>query len=171
MAIGQRGESIGTGSAGPETLNPHLTMATTYGIHPGTETAPTVHEHHVIQSTQTTLRVAYGLVPVVAGFDKFTNFLTQWEQYLNPAALNIIPVTASAFMRGVGIIEVVAGILTLVRPKIGSPIVAAWLLAIALQLLANGTYLDVAVRDVMLALGALTLWRLSRLTDAWRTPA
>jgi hypothetical protein len=29
-----------------------------------------------------TLRVTFGLVPIVAGLDKFTNVLTRWDMYL-----------------------------------------------------------------------------------------
>ena len=32
-----------------------------------------------------TLRLAYGLVPIVAGLDKFTNLLTDWTQYISPS--------------------------------------------------------------------------------------
>jgi hypothetical protein len=79
------------------------------------------------------------------------------------ARLRVVAVTAEAFMRGVGVIEIVAGALLLAKPRIGAPIVMAWLLAIALQLLAGWMYVDVAVRDIVMSLGALTLWRLSRL--------
>jgi hypothetical protein len=30
------------------------------------------------------MKLTYGLVPIVAGLDKFTNLLTDWEKYLNP---------------------------------------------------------------------------------------
>lgn len=139
-------------------------MATTYSIHPGTETTM-AHEHHAIHSTQTPLRVAYGLFPIVAGFDKFTNLVTHWDQYLNPMVLNLIPLTAGAFMRVVGVIEIVAGVLLLTKPRVGAPVVALWLLAIAGQLLVGWSYLDIAVRDIWLAIGAIALWRLSRVED------
>ncbi len=141
-------------------LNP---MAITYHINPGAATSAAEHESHVLHSTQTTLRVAYGAVPIVAGLDKFTNVLTHWEQYLNPLALRVVPVTAEAFMRGVGIIEIVAGVIVLSKPRVGAFIVMLWLLAIAAQLLVGWMYVDVAVRDIMMSLGALTLWRLSML--------
>ena len=38
-----------------------------------------------------TLRLAYGLVPIVAGLDKFTNMLTDWTQYLSPALARMLP--------------------------------------------------------------------------------
>ncbi len=117
-------------------------------------------EHQAVRTTYTTLKYLFGLVPIVAGADKFTNLLTHWEGYLNPHFAAIISPTT--FMRAVGVIEIVAGVLVLLKPRIGAYVVTAWLLAIALQLIAQGQYLDVAVRDIVLALGgALTLARLT----------
>ncbi len=119
-----------------------------------------VSEHHAVQMTQRTLKYLFGLVPIVAGADKFTNLLAHWENYLNPHLSAII--TPVLFMRLVGIIEIVAGILVFVKPRLGAYVVMAWLLAIALQLIVQGQYLDVAVRDIVLALGgALTLAKLT----------
>jgi hypothetical protein len=140
------------------------TMATTYTI-PSGANSRALHESHVIHSTQTMLRVAYGVVAIVAGLDKFTNIITNWEQYLNPIVLHVVPVSATVFMHVVGIIEVIAGALVLAKPRIGAPIVMAWLWAIALQLLVGWMFLDVVVRDTVMGLGALTLWRLTRLQD------
>ena len=103
------------------------------------------------------LRIAFVAVPIIAGLDKFTNFLTDWSQYLNPLLAGLLPVSESTFMKAVGVIEIVAGLIVLARPRLGAIIVTAWLVAIALSLLASGRYLDVAVRDLMMALGAYTL--------------
>ena len=105
------------------------------------------------------LHWTYGLVPIVAGADKFANVLTDWSQYLAPVVSNIIP--AQTFMMIVGVIEIIAGIVVLVRPKLGSLIVALWLVAIAVNLLLTGKYFDVAVRDVVMAIGAFSLYLLS----------
>ncbi len=105
------------------------------------------------------LHWTYGLVPIVAGADKFANVLTDWSQYLAPVVGNIIP--AQTFMMIVGVIEIIAGIVVLVRPKLGSLIVALWLVAIAVNLLLTGKYFDVAVRDVVMAIGAFSLYQLS----------
>lgn len=127
------------------------------------ETPPasaSVSEHHAVHMTQRTLKYLFGLVPIVAGADKFTNLLAHWENYLNPHLAAII--TPVLFMRLVGVIEIAAGILVLVKPRLGAYVVMAWLLAIAFQLIVQGQYLDVAVRDIVLALGgALTLARLT----------
>ncbi|TCZ75040.1 tRNA (5-methylaminomethyl-2-thiouridylate)-methyltransferase [Flaviaesturariibacter aridisoli] len=101
------------------------------------------------------LRFTYGLVPIVAGADKFFHVLTDWNQYLAPQIASIVP--ASTFMSIVGVIEIVAGILVLVRPKVGSLIVALWLLGIAVNLVLTGKYFDVAVRDTVMAIGAYCL--------------
>lgn len=105
------------------------------------------------------LKVAYGAVPIVAGLDKFTNLLTNWEQYLSPIVARAVP--ALAFMRVVGVIEVVAGVLVLSKlTRLGAYVVAGWLVCIALNLLSSGHFLDVAVRDLVMACGAFTLARL-----------
>jgi uncharacterized membrane protein YphA (DoxX/SURF4 family) len=138
---------------------PDFIMAMTYPIHPADFAAS---ESRVVHSTQLTLKWLFGLVPVIAGVDKFFNLLANWEAYLNPLALRIVPLSAGSFMRVVGIIEIVAGIIVFLKPRIGGFIVMAWLIAIALQLVLWGQYLDVAVRDLVMAIGgALTLARLS----------
>ena len=122
-------------------------------------------EHQVVHSVQTTLRIIYGLVPIVAGLDKFTNFLANWTAYLNPLVLRIVPMTDVAFMHLVGVIEIVAGALVLTKPRLGAYVVMAWLIAIALQLIVWGHFLYIAVRDLVMALGgALTLARLTPFT-------
>jgi uncharacterized membrane protein YphA (DoxX/SURF4 family) len=110
-----------------------------------------------LTTTWTILRLVFGLVPIVAGLDKFTNLLVNWENYLNPAVLNLIPLSGHAFMQVVGVIEIAAGVLVLARPRLGGLVVSAWLICIALSLIASGKYLDVAVRDLVMAVGAFTL--------------
>jgi uncharacterized membrane protein YphA (DoxX/SURF4 family) len=115
-----------------------------------------------LNSSWWALRLAYGLVPIVAGLDKFTNLLTRWTDYLSPLATRILPFAPSTFMHIVGVIEIAAGILVLTRyTRYGAYVVAAWLLLIALNLLTTGQYFDVAVRDVVMAVGAFVLARLS----------
>ena len=108
------------------------------------------------------LKYVFSIVPIVAGIDKFTNFLAQWETYLNPLALQIVPVSAATFMHVVGVIEIIAGVLVFLKPRLGGFVVMVWLLAIAAQLLLWGRFLDVAVRDIVIALGGpLVLARLT----------
>ena len=113
------------------------------------------------RQVQQLMRYTYGLVPIVAGLDKFTNLLTDWKNYIAPSVNNALPFSASTFMSIVGVIEIIAGIIVLVRPRLGGFIVMAWLIAIALNLLISGHYYDVAVRDLVMAIGAFSLAKLS----------
>ena len=106
------------------------------------------------------LRLTYGLVPVVAGFDKFTNLLTDWKQYLSAPVQRILPFEAQTFMMIVGIIEIAAGLLVLIKPRYGAYLVMSWLILISLSLIIGGHYLDVAVRDLVMAIGAYSFARL-----------
>jgi hypothetical protein len=108
------------------------------------------------------MKLTYGLVPIVAGLDKFTNLLTDWEKYLNPAIAQILPFSPHTFMLIVGVIEIIAGLIVLSRPALGAYIVSAWLALIGLSLLATKGYLDVAVRDLVMAIGAYSLAQLAR---------
>jgi uncharacterized membrane protein YphA (DoxX/SURF4 family) len=107
------------------------------------------------------LKYTYGLVPIVAGLDKFVNLLTDWKAYLSDSILDILPFSAGTFMAIVGVVEIVAGILVLFRTVLGAYIVMGWLTLIALTLIAEGHYFDVAVRDLVMAIGAFALAKLS----------
>jgi hypothetical protein len=114
------------------------------------------------RSVWTILRITFGIVPIVAGADKFTDLLTNWDMYLNPTIASMLPFSSHVFMQIVGGIEIVAGIIVLAKPSVGGWIVMAWLICIALQLIAMGKYLDVAVRDLVMSISAMSLARLSR---------
>jgi hypothetical protein len=103
--------------------------------------------------------------PVIMGADKFLNLLTNWEKYLAPSFLSLSPLSAAATMRVVGVVEIIAGLVVALRPRIGAYIVAAWLAGIIVNLLLVGGYYDVALRDFGLCLGALALARLSATYD------
>jgi hypothetical protein len=107
------------------------------------------------------LYIGFIVAPFLAGLDKFTNFLVNWEQYLAPAVEQLLPITGHTFMLLVGIVEMAAAVLVAVRPRIGAYVVAAWLLGIIVNLLLIPGYFDVALRDFGLALAALALARLS----------
>lgn len=113
-----------------------------------------------VQQVRLILKYTYGLVPIIAGLDKFTNLLTDWSHYVSPVLSDIVPLEVGAFMMVVGVIEIIAGVLVLVRPKIGALVVMAWLIAIALVLVLSGTFIDVAVRDLVMAVGAFSLAKL-----------
>jgi uncharacterized membrane protein YphA (DoxX/SURF4 family) len=127
-----------------------------------TTTLPAAEKTAEVKKVQLILKYTFGLVPIVAGLDKFTNILTDWTKYLAEPLVNGLPLSPQAFMMVVGVIEIVAGVLVLVRAEIGSLIVAAWLVLIAVTLLIGGEYIDVAVRDIVMAIAAYSLFRLSR---------
>jgi uncharacterized membrane protein YphA (DoxX/SURF4 family) len=118
-----------------------------------------------LNTTWWVLRLTFGLVPVVAGLDKFLNLLTSWASYLSPAFVRMLPVSASTFMHLVGVVEIAAGVLVLSRlTKLASYVVMGWLIAIALNLVAMKLF-DVAVRDVVMALGAYALGQLTAMRE------
>lgn len=108
------------------------------------------------------LKYTFVIVPIVAGADKFTNLLTNWEQYINPTIENLLPISASVFMMIAGVIEIAAGIIVLKKAEIGGYIVAGWLTAIALTLLISFNYVDVAVRDLVMAIAAFSMARIAK---------
>lgn len=110
----------------------------------------------------TLLKYTFVLMPIAAGADKFTNLLTDWKQYLDPGVIGLLPFPAATFMMLVGVIEIVAGIIVLKNPYIGGLIVAAWLAAIALSLIIGFHFVDVAVRDLVMAIAAFSMARLSK---------
>jgi hypothetical protein len=103
--------------------------------------------------------------PVIAGLDKFTHLLVDWDTYLAPPIARLLGGAAHGFMLVVGVVEVVAGLLVAVRPRIGAYVVAAWLGGIIVNLLMSGRYFDIALRDFGLMLGALALGRLALVHD------
>jgi uncharacterized membrane protein YphA (DoxX/SURF4 family) len=108
------------------------------------------------------LKIALGLMAVLAGLDKYFNKLADWEMYLSPYATKVIPVSAVTFMHVVGVIEIVAGIVVFSRwTQIGAYIVMAWLIGIALNLVTTGMFFDIAVRDLEIAAAAFVLAQLS----------
>lgn len=113
-----------------------------------------------------TLRIAFGLTAFLAGLDKFFNLLTNWEQYVSPLVLRILPLSAGMLMRAAGVIEMIAGIIVLAGlTRVGGYVIAAWLTLIALSLITSGHFFDVAVRDLVMATGAFTLAELSALRE------
>jgi len=107
------------------------------------------------------LHLAFVVAPIIAGADKFFHFLVNWDIYLAPAIPRMLGMSVHTFMLGVGVIEMIAGVLVAVAPRIGGLVVALWLCGIIVNLLMLGSYYDVALRDLGLALGAFALSRLS----------
>ena len=107
------------------------------------------------------LRTGFIVAPILFGLDKFTNLLTDWTTYLAPAIDRLVPGSASGAMLAVGVVEIVAGLVVAVRPKVGGYLVAAWLAGIITNLLLLGDHYDVALCDFGLLLAALALARLA----------
>lgn len=124
-----------------------------------------------LNSAWRALRMGLGAGPFLAGLDKFFNLLTDWEKYLNPLAERLLPVSGATFMHIVGVIEMIVGLMILTRwTRVGSYVAMLWLAAIAVNLISCGTFFDIAVRDLEMAVAAYTLARLTEVrltaTDA-----
>jgi uncharacterized membrane protein YphA (DoxX/SURF4 family) len=113
------------------------------------------------------LRIAFGLGPLLAGIDKFTNLLTNWEKYLSPVAQRALPIPATTFMHVVGVIEIIVGLgILLGATRVLGYVAMLWLWGIAINLVLTGMYYDIAVRDILLGMGA---YALARVTEARRS--
>ena len=124
-------------------------------------------EHAVASSTPSyqayqILHVGFVAAPVIAGIDKFLHLLVNWDIYLAPAIARLSPIGGHGLMLAVGVIEIIAGLLVAIKPRIGAYVVAFWLWGIIINLLLIPNFFDVALRDFGLSLGALALARLSR---------
>jgi len=100
-------------------------------------------------------------LPIIAGADKFLHVLVNWDLYLAPAVANLLPVSGHTFMLVVGVIEMAAGVLVFLWPRVGAWVVALWLWGIIVNLLLAGGFYDIALRDFGLSLGAIALARLA----------
>ena len=106
------------------------------------------------------LHIAFTVAPLVAGVDKFFHFLVDWDMYLSPIVPRVLGIPSHTFMLGVGVVEVIAGLLVAIAPRIGGWIVGLWLCGIVVNLLTIPAHFDIALRDFGLALGAFALARL-----------
>ena len=106
------------------------------------------------------LRVAFTIIPIVAGIDQFTDKLANWDMYLAPLATRILPFPAHTLMMISGVAEIIAGLFVAFAPRIGGWIVAVWLWMIIVNLLIAAGFYDTALRDFGLSLGAVALAKL-----------
>lgn len=124
-----------------------------------------------INSPYWALRITFGAVPFLAGLDKFFNLLTHWTQYLSPLAQRTLPMSPTTFMHVAGVIEMMVGIAILTRwTRLGSYVAAVWLVGIAVNLALAG-FFDVAVRDMVMAVGAFSLAKLAEARAEEEAPA
>lgn len=107
------------------------------------------------------LQTGFTLLPIIAGLDKFFHYLVNWDQYLSPTYASVFGVDPHLIMQGVGVVEIIAGLIVAAAPMIGGIIVMGWLWAIIVNLCLIPGYFDIALRDFGLSLGALVLAALS----------
>ena len=127
--------------------------------------------HTNVISSFNVLRYSYGIVVLLAGIDKIlgTNLIVEWSMYISPFVANLLPVSTGAFLVTIGLVEVVVALMLLTKyQKLGAYLSVAWLLLISVNLLILG-YVDIAIRDVLLAIGALVLAWLSDVVQSDRT--
>jgi hypothetical protein len=110
------------------------------------------------------LRTAFTVAPILFGLDKFFNWMVDWTDYLTPWVNEIVPGSGQSFMYFVGAVEIGAGVLVALAPRLGAYVVAAWLVGIIVNLLSIDPprYYDIALRDFGLLLAAVTLGRLAQ---------
>lgn len=124
-----------------------------------------INSSGILKQTFLLLKYTFVLVPIVAGADKFTNLLADWEQYIDASVASMLPISTSLFMKIVGVIEICAGIIVFVNPKAGGYIIATWLTLVAITLLIGFNFTDVAVRDLVVAISAYSMSQLSKIQD------
>jgi len=131
----------------------------------GTSTAPVKNNN--VDRVWWMLKLTYGIVPILAGLDKLGfDKITNWAQYLNPLAATMVPLSIVHILVAVGIVEIVAGLLVLTKwTRLGAYLVAAWLILIAINLVSMGRFYDIAIRDVVMAVGALALAMLTEIRE------
>jgi uncharacterized membrane protein YphA (DoxX/SURF4 family) len=109
------------------------------------------------------LRITFTVAPILFGVDKFFNWSVHWPDYLAHWVNNIVPGSGQDMMYVVGGIEIAAGLLVAVAPRLGAFVVAGWLFGIVINLLTKNApqYYDIALRDFGLMLASLTFARLA----------
>ena len=125
-----------------------------------------------LNSSWWVLRIGLGVGPILAGLDKFFNLLTNWEMYLNPLAPKLLHLQPATFMHIAGVVEIAVGVAVLTKyTRYAAYVVMIWLWCIAANLVSQGTFFDIAVRDIEISLGAFALAKLSevRATAAQRS--
>lgn len=111
------------------------------------------------------LRIGFVVLPLLMGIDKFANFLAHWPDYLPPWLVDLLPMSPQTAMYAAGVIEIIAAIAIAMKPRYAAYVVAAWLAGITIILLTIPGLYDVALRDVGLLVGALSLALLARKYD------
>lgn len=122
-----------------------------------------------ISNLQLILKYTFTIVPIAAGADKFLNLLVDWTTYISPSMAGLLPFEPATFMMIVGVIEIFAGVLVFTKTRLGAYIVSLWLFLIALSLLFTWHHTDVAVRDIVMAISAYVLARVTEINESQDT--
>lgn len=116
------------------------------------------------------LWLTYAVVPIVIGLDKcFGWWLVNWAQYASPIIVDQLPISMHQFVILTGIIEIIAGLIVFVRPRLGAYIVAAWLVAVVINLATMNKFYDIMARDLVIAIGVLAFAWLTELKESARS--
>jgi len=118
-------------------------------------------EHQAAYHAYQILHFGFFLAPLIAGIDKFFHKLVEWDMYLAPFVSRQLHGHDHTFMQVVGVIEIIAAIGVLIKPRFFAYVVSIWLLGIIVNLLLCHQFYDIALRDFGLSLGALALGRLA----------
>src|SRR5438105_3480047 len=75
------------------------------------------------------MRLGFTLVPILFGADKFAHVLVNWDKYLAPDIQRWLSpfATVHQTMYVVGAVEIFAGVVVLLLPRVGGYLVALWL--------------------------------------------
>lgn len=110
------------------------------------------------------LYFVYALVPIVIGIDKLTTWwLVNWLQYTSPTLTHYLGISANMLIYVTAIIEILAGIIVFVRPRLGGYLIFGYMILVIIDLASMNRFYDIIARDAVIALGALAL--------AWLTEA
>jgi uncharacterized membrane protein YphA (DoxX/SURF4 family) len=132
----------------------------------GAKASMRAHRREPAYHAYLVLRVAFTVLPLGMGIDKYFNAMVDWPIYLAGWIHNILPGTPQEVMYAVGGVEILAGVLIALKPRYASYVVAAWLAGIVINLFSHPGFYDIAVRDCVLMVAALALARLASVYDS-----
>jgi hypothetical protein len=93
------------------------------------------------------IQIGLAGILIINGLDKFPNILVDWSQYFPYWVFNALHVPMWLVIYGSGILEAIAGILILVKPRIGGILAALIFLVIIMSLILDRGFYNVAVID------------------------
>ncbi|MDP3770786.1 MAG: DoxX family membrane protein [bacterium] len=105
-------------------------------------------------TTSLLLRLGLGIEFVIFGYGKLTD-LASWIGFVPPWMSPLLPMSTSAFLQAVGVVELVLGVLLIVGlwTRVIAALAALHLLGVLIAL----GYNDLAVRDFVAFMSALAL--------------